>query len=78
MYLNVMDKTSKWTRCGQRQTTKDSAIDWILISTWLRGQDLNLRPLGYEPNERPTSYRTAPPRDIKLKFYNHKLLLLSK
>ncbi len=25
----------------------------------LRGQDLNLRPLGYEPNELPT----APPRD---------------
>ena len=32
----------------------------LALKFWLRGVDSNYRPLGYEPNERPT----APPRDI--------------
>ena len=41
---------------------------------WLRGEDSNLRPLGYEPNELPT----APPRDVcRLIYYTPYFITLS-
>ena len=43
---------------GQRKNLINRMV--IRFSLWLRGQDLNLRPPGYEPDELPT----ALPRDM--------------
>ena len=39
------------------------------LDVWWRGQDSNLRPLGYEPSELPT----APPRYIDLELVKMKI-----
>jgi hypothetical protein len=36
-----------------RPASDNSCVVLVVRESWLRGQDLNLRPLGYEPNELP-------------------------
>ena len=54
-----MDENSTFE---QIQKIKKADAFASAFMSWLRRQDLNLRPPGYEPDELPT----ALPRDIKL------------
>ena len=59
--LNLNDRTFR-----AQKSKKPLKIKGLVLNYWLRGQDLNLRPSGYEPDELPDC---STPR-LKLKFYH--------
>jgi hypothetical protein len=63
-YLGLQEGLRVWATDGPQMGHKakrrpfgrrifSSKLLFLLDILWLRGQDLNLRPLGYEPNELP-------------------------
>ena len=50
---NAMESLSITTRSSLSSRKKEGLLSLAGPKYWLRGKDLNLRPLGYEPNELP-------------------------
>ena len=67
--LNSVQSSQKAREIGLfnvQKSKKPLKIKGLMNESWLRGQDLNLRPSGYEPDELPDC---STPR-LKLKFYH--------
>ena len=61
LHTSLCESRYSDTRLFPHSVTSFFSFQRTLLPNWWRGQDLNLRPSGYEPDEIPTS----PPRVIE-------------